>query len=112
MNHTIQTRHGERGVAFVLSDTGIITGNFLVSTGNNKIVNNSISNTEYGIVMYSNDINNNEIIQNTILNNWKGIYLHGSGQNNIIKKNNFINNDFPIDSNKGGNRYLNNYSRY
>lgn len=76
---------------------------------NNEIVNNTISDTKYGIYMTSVSAANNKIIQNTIINNWKGIWFHNSGINGEIRENNFINNDFPIDSKVGGNRYLNNF---
>jgi nitrous oxidase accessory protein len=86
----------------------------LLSSQNNSIENNFISDCRYNGIEFVEDANYNQVKANTIINNGVGINFWNSS-NNIVYSNNFINNEAPIsiyplnDSNSFDNGTMGNY---
>ncbi|HID25470.1 MAG TPA: hypothetical protein EYP23_03295 [Thermoplasmata archaeon] len=74
-----------------VNETGPPVTGFRVTSSNNHISNNTISNCTYGIYMYR-GAENNTVSHNTILNNQYGIYLFPGADSNVIFGNNVLNN--------------------
>jgi nitrous oxidase accessory protein len=86
----------------------------LLSSENNSIENNFISDCRYNGIEFVEDGNYNQVKANTIINNGVGVNFWNS-TNNIVYNNNFINNEAPIsiyspnDSNSFDNGTMGNY---
>jgi parallel beta-helix repeat protein len=98
---------GGVGSAIKLSHDGIVLDGFTainagsspnagiaVYSNNNTIINNTVSNNEYGIYLWSSSYNN--LTGNTALNNNLGIYLWSSSTNTLTG-NTATNNSYGID---------------
>ena len=94
----------------------------LLSSVNNTIENNFISNSRYNGLEFVEDANYNQVKANTIISNGVGVNFWNSS-NNIIYSNNFINNDAQIsiyslndnnsfDNGTNGNYWSNYNTRY
>ena len=104
INPTDQSMLESYGIRLQGSSDNTVIGNsvkcpkgirILLSSVNNIIENNFISDCRYNGLEFVEDANYNQVTSNTIMNNGVGINFWNSSKN-IIYSNNFINNDAPV----------------
>jgi nitrous oxidase accessory protein len=131
MNPSDQSMLESYGIRLQGSSDNTIIGNsvkcpkgirILLSSSNNTVENNFISDCRYNGLEFVENANYNRVTANTIMNNGVGVNFWNSS-NNLVYNNNFINNEVPIsiylindsnsfDNGTNGNYWSNYYSTY
>jgi parallel beta-helix repeat protein len=63
-----------------------------VAGSGNRVFNNTVTNSSYGVTIYGPDASNNVVYENLLTNNTIGLWVATSGNNNTLHSNHIANN--------------------